>query len=734
MSDKTDVRDAEFKKFLTQRSLLMFQQWAAKRETEHDKYSEIVQRLQARDRDREDAEKRVVKERAAWAIRSRYFTPQRRRACKEIIDAFFAIADQVQLARGERVDGDAKFEDFLKNCAEQSTSLFKWYWIRLGDRGDEDSREMRVYNTLDHVRYYFGNPGGKYIFRHTEQIPSYYDMMFPEGMNDDPWHEYLNINHNDRRDTYSFCGLVPRTIQEYIARFEIVCPKVVQLLGSLLLFEDSCSQSANDKLDSFTGTVTSVTSTQLLELYNGWVALAKSPNLSWAQKQARSHHLVLECAYLLGSIEGQQKGFMANPMIALFSDTLQLAAGTNFGCLVDEYAKLVAEEGFDELLERKNLDSCILISSKIEEDIHDFFNAPGFTVDPLHPSRRFRHLHVQPALDKVDALIHQEAKSLDPQGSDSSLSGPPDSDPGPDPDHPSSGQSANPPAADSSTHLSSGDSANPPAADSSTIAFYHPTDPAVPEHWDPLYPGYVGGRFRSEADNDNHLEEEEVEQLNANNKRIRAQPTQNPNPIGKQQNAGDKMVSLFSLRTFFGRPLSIVTATTNTTNTITTTTRKLLFSTSATAMARVASKPGAGGKPGAAAKSARKNRTVPKSENSIRVQTLRKNMFSRAPPPLRMGRLRHLRHWTIHRAWQIFQRAQREATSKERQRMHAGMHSACEELRKSIGPEGRSEGYLYRVAMAKEGVWGTSAIPIEYVRYQTEYPGEEPWKHDWKKD
>ncbi|KAG6023390.1 hypothetical protein E4U19_004425 [Claviceps sp. Clav32 group G5] len=525
MSDKTEIRDAEFKKFLAKRSLLMFQQWAATRETEHNTYSEIVERLQARDRHRQDAENRVVEERADWAIISRHFTPQRRRACKENIDALFAIADQVQLARGERVHRDAKFEEFLKNCAEQRTSLFKWYWIRLGDRGDQDSREMRVYNTLEHVRYYFGNPGGKYIFQHTEQEQSYYDMMFPEGMNDDPWHEYLNINHNDRRDTYSFCGLVPRTIQEYIARFEIVCPKVVQLLGSLLVFEDSRSQSANDKLDSFAGTATSVTPTQLLELYNGWVALANSPNLSWAQKQARSHHLVLECAYLLGSIEGQQEGFMANAMIALFSDALQLAVGTNFECLVEEYAKLVEEEGFDELLQRKNLDSCILISSKIKENIYDFFKAPGFTVDPLHPSSRFRHLHVQPALDKVDALKHQEAEPLDPEGSDSSLSDPPDSDSGPDSDHPSSGQSANPPAADSSTHLSSGDSANLPAADSSTLAFYHSTDPAVPEHWDPRYPGYVGGRFRSEADNDNHLEEEEIEQLNANNKRSRAQPT-----------------------------------------------------------------------------------------------------------------------------------------------------------------------------------------------------------------
>jgi large subunit ribosomal protein L40 len=65
--------------------------------------------------------------------------------------------------------------------------------------------------------------------------------------------------------------------------------------------------------------------------------------------------------------------------------------------------------------------------------------------------------------------------------------------------------------------------------------------------------------------------------------------------------------------------------------------------------------------------------------------------------------------------------------------MHAGMYNACEELRKTVGPEGRGEGYLYRVAMEKKGVWGTEAIPIEYARFQTDSPAKEPWNHDWKR-
>lgn len=155
-----------------------------------------------------------------------------------------------------------------------------------------------------------------------------------------------------------------------------------------------------------------------------------------------------------------------------------------------------------------------------------------------------------------------------------------------------------------------------------------------------------------------------------------------------------------------------------------------LFSTWPAALARQA--PKAAGS--AAAKTPpRKNRPAPKSENYQRIKILRQNMFSPAPPPLRMARLRHLRHWTIHRAWQLFRRQQREALDRERQRMHAGLFNACEELRRTVGPEGRGEGYLYRVAMEKKGVYGVEGVPIEYARFQTETPAKEAWNHGWKR-
>jgi len=106
---------------------------------------------------------------------------------------------------------------------------------------------------------------------------------------------------------------------------------------------------------------------------------------------------------------------------------------------------------------------------------------------------------------------------------------------------------------------------------------------------------------------------------------------------------------------------------------------------------------------------------------------------SQLPPPLRMARNRWLRHWTIHRAWQLFRRKEEESREREMMRMQQSMDHACEVLRNMSGPGTRTEGWLYRKAMEKFGVWGKGAVPIEYARPLVETPGEKPWNHEWKR-
>ncbi|OJJ51495.1 hypothetical protein ASPZODRAFT_55674 [Penicilliopsis zonata CBS 506.65] len=98
------------------------------------------------------------------------------------------------------------------------------------------------------------------------------------------------------------------------------------------------------------------------------------------------------------------------------------------------------------------------------------------------------------------------------------------------------------------------------------------------------------------------------------------------------------------------------------------------------------------------------------------------------PRPLRFSRNRYLRHWTIHRAWQLYTSQQRRKGELELQRQWQAMSAACEELRTGAGDGGR----LFRLSMNKKGVF-RDMFPIEYGRLQTETPSKEGWNHAWKR-
>lgn len=115
------------------------------------------------------------------------------------------------------------------------------------------------------------------------------------------------------------------------------------------------------------------------------------------------------------------------------------------------------------------------------------------------------------------------------------------------------------------------------------------------------------------------------------------------------------------------------------------------------------------------------------------------------PRPLRFSRNRYLRHWTIHRAWQLFRHKQKQARELELERQYNAMAAACEELRIGAGDGGR----LFRKSMMKTGTWSTpekgGGVPIDYARGMMEWvggpgvgvgeSGGKPriWDHDWKR-
>ncbi|KAH8808122.1 hypothetical protein F5884DRAFT_791118 [Xylogone sp. PMI_703] len=120
----------------------------------------------------------------------------------------------------------------------------------------------------------------------------------------------------------------------------------------------------------------------------------------------------------------------------------------------------------------------------------------------------------------------------------------------------------------------------------------------------------------------------------------------------------------------------------------------------------------------------------PKRDN--RVTLIRYHLqHPQTPRPLRLSRLRALRHWTIHRAWLLTRRKTMEKEQTELQRMYQSMSDACEELRLLDPPGTKDAGRLYRIAMEKKGIFGHGGVPIEYARHQTETPGKVAWNHAW---
>ncbi|KAF1983681.1 hypothetical protein K402DRAFT_337988, partial [Aulographum hederae CBS 113979] len=138
----------------------------------------------------------------------------------------------------------------------------------------------------------------------------------------------------------------------------------------------------------------------------------------------------------------------------------------------------------------------------------------------------------------------------------------------------------------------------------------------------------------------------------------------------------------------------------------------------------------------------------------------------RVPRPLRFSRTRALRHWTIHRAWQLHLRQERFRLESVLQRNQQAMAGACEALRfmdadgmdhspraktrravvqgvdeGTSGHGGRDVGRLYRTAMMKRGVWArpgdrgrvVGGFPIEYGRAQMDFPSRNGWNHEWKR-
>ncbi|RPA93023.1 hypothetical protein L873DRAFT_1707585 [Choiromyces venosus 120613-1] len=120
---------------------------------------------------------------------------------------------------------------------------------------------------------------------------------------------------------------------------------------------------------------------------------------------------------------------------------------------------------------------------------------------------------------------------------------------------------------------------------------------------------------------------------------------------------------------------------------------------------------------------AKKSKSKKGAPTDVRIKLIRYSLYHpKTPRPLRFGTMRMLRHWTIHRAWKLYQATQRKERGYELERQYNKMRDACEELRLT------SQG-LYERAVAKS----IFRYPIVEFRIPTDTPAQIGWNHEWKR-
>lgn len=109
------------------------------------------------------------------------------------------------------------------------------------------------------------------------------------------------------------------------------------------------------------------------------------------------------------------------------------------------------------------------------------------------------------------------------------------------------------------------------------------------------------------------------------------------------------------------------TALASRTTPMTTTTMTRAFSAASVQAAKAAPAKGgkAGAKGGKAGKAGGKRKGKGGDLPDPRIRNLKVSTPRKVPAPLRFGRNRHLRHWTIHRAWMLWLRKEREREERE---------------------------------------------------------------------
>ncbi|KAJ6445455.1 hypothetical protein O9K51_00216 [Purpureocillium lavendulum] len=384
------------------------------------------------------------------------------------------IADEAARIQQSREGRQAANHRHMRAQSKSECSFPRLYGktkVRFGDVGAPDAVEAEVATSLYRAWYYHGHEGGDYIFRHTGS--SEQDCSPPTSSSEkteEPRFEFPSSDDAvEFRDSFVYCGQVPRPLREYTQRMEVVFPALIRTLGSIFAVFPGAggSDDASVKEERLLGQ--SISAQALHDLCECWGDILQNADkapLEWARAKVRSSERALEFVHLLPKMRAVGLPEALKPMLPVIR-VLERVTGWAYLRLVDEADLYTARRATHLLFEERKLDNILIFQTRKDEntavsisplaidvmidrrfwgqlqrrgrvlvgwllirdpasaqldhfaltfstrqDIHQFYSDDVFLNAPNHPSRVYTRLDLRDALD-VFQKLHRDIDSDD---------------------------------------------------------------------------------------------------------------------------------------------------------------------------------------------------------------------------------------------------------------------------------------------------------------------------------
>ncbi|KAH7131488.1 hypothetical protein B0J13DRAFT_642202 [Dactylonectria estremocensis] len=362
--------------------------WQAKLGSEQERYGAITAHLKAEDQGKSQAEADIVEQRAFWKClpgRGSRMSPDSLSDKLKVIDD---AALEVEKSWATKACNGLKHAKFTTDD-KSGRRPYLYKQVEHYDNVTQAVSEILVTESLNFTRYYLGHREGDFIFRYCPAHPAAHGAFVDKDNG-------LAVG----RDSFWFCGQVPRPQKHYLLRLQAVKCALIRAIASIIGF---CAVN-HSRLPCFITRsckgATDMPREELVKLADFWSS--QFP----ARKRMPFDTLGLmlgspyvgEFAYLLEKQIDQESVLALKTELEPLVRILESGTRLKFNAIAKEYSTQLECRAYKQLFSGEHPANLLVFSDDYVNDIHRFYKQPHYHSDPYHPANRYKRVDIADAL------------------------------------------------------------------------------------------------------------------------------------------------------------------------------------------------------------------------------------------------------------------------------------------------------------------------------------------------